>query len=142
MSKLTRHEAHLLVAGIRVLDHQLQRPPSPKELADLLDLPESSVRLQVNLMADLEIILVIESAFESHVEIKDYRQIESLDNEAGPAISDDLAAFDRRKEEENERLANLFDSGEHERVRQDRLKKMEDELGGFKGKKPPNPFGD
>jgi len=143
MAELTRGEAHLLVAAIRVLEHTRDRPPQPAEVADLLDMDESSVRLQINLMNERGIVHVVESAFASHVEVKEYTLIEELAKESGPAISEDLAAFDRRKEEEARRMADLFDSGEHERQRQEKLRRMDEDLGGFqKRKKPPNPFGD
>ena len=143
MAKVTRSEAQLMVAGIRVLDHKLQRPPSPQELAQLLDMAESAVRLQMNILQDLEIVVVVDSAFETHVEIKDEIQIAHLDEAAGPEIREDLAAFDRRKAEENEKMAQLFDSGEHEKRRQEKIRKMEEDLGDFRNrKKPGNPFGD
>ncbi len=143
MAELNRGDAHLLVAAIRVLEHKLDRPPEPAEMASLLDLDESSVRLRINLMNERGIVQVVESAFATHVEVKEHKLIEELPEESGPAISEDLAAFDRRKEEEARRMANLFESGEHERKRQEKLRRMDEELGGFrKGPKPPNPFGD
>ncbi len=142
MSSPKKKEAHLLAAAIRVLENRQQRPPTPEEMAELLDLSESAVRLQLNALSDLGIFHLVESAFAVHVEIKDYLLIEDLSDTAGPAISEDLAAFDRKKEAEARRMANLFDSGEHEATRKDRLDKMDQELKEFKGKKPLNPFGD
>ncbi len=142
MSRLTRNEAHLMVAAIRVLDHREQRPPTPLEIADLLERSESAVRLDLNTLADLRIVLLVESAYEIHAEVKNYLLVEELDLEAGPQISDDLAAFDREKEEEAERMANLFESGEHEKIRQDRHDRMDQELDDFKNRKPINPFGE
>jgi len=142
MSRLTRNEAHLMVAAIRVLDHREQRPPTPLEIADLLERSESAVRLDLNTLADLGIVLLVESAYENHAEVKNYLLVEELDLEAGPQISDDLAAFDREKEEEAERMANLFESGEHEKIRQDRHDRMDQELDDFKNRKPINPFGE
>ncbi len=142
MSRLTRNEAHLMVAAIRVLDHREQRPPTPLEIADLLERSESAVRLDLNTLADLGIVLLVESAYENHAEVKNYLLVEELDLEAGPQISDDLAAFDREKEEEAERMANLFESGEHEKIRRDRHDRMDQELNDFKNKKPINPFGE
>lgn len=143
MAQLTRNQAHLVVAAIRVLEHRLTRPPEPAEVAEILDLDESSVRLQINQLNELGIALLVDSAFSSHVEIKDHTLIENLGEDSGPEISEDLAAFDRRKEEEARRMADLFDSGEHEKRRQEKIRKMDEELGGFRNrKKPPNPFGD
>jgi len=84
----------------------------------------------------------VDSAYETHAEIRDYNLVESLDVDDGPAISDDLAAFDKMKEEEAEKLGHLFDSGEHEEKRQKKLADMDDELANFRKEKPANPFGD
>lgn len=142
MAELTRAEAHLLVSAIRILENQNDRLPVPLEIAALLDMSESSVRLQLNNLADLGIIILVESAFETHVEIKNYLQIEDLSSEEGPAIADDLAAFDLKKEEEAQRMANLFESGEHETLQQKKIKQMDDDLEDFKRRKPVNPFGE
>ena len=142
MSQLTRNEAHLIVAAIRVLDHKIERPPTPLEIADLLGHSESAVRLQLNILAELGIILNVESAYENHAEVKNFKLIEELDKDEGAQISDDLAAFDREKEAEAERMANLFASGEHDKIKGDRHDRMNQELKDFQNRKPINPFGD
>ena len=142
MALPTRNEAHLIVAAIRVLENRLERLPLPVEVSDLLEMSESAVSLQLNQLADLGIVMVVESAFETHVEIKQHLQIEELSADSGPEIAEDLAAFDLKKEEEAKKMANLFDSGEHDRQRQDRLQKMDQDLQEFKGRKPVNPFGE
>ena len=142
MSGMTRSEGHLAVAGIRVLEHLNGRSPTPAELADLLDLSESAVRLWLNRLQDLEAVALVDSAYETHVEIKDHHQVEHLDEAAGPAISESLAEFDRKKEEEARRMANLFDSGEHEKKRREKIDAMDEDLRSFRKQKPTNPFGD
>ena len=142
MSGPTRDEGHLLVAGIRVLTHTGERPPTPEQLADLLELPDSSVRLQLAQLADLGAVALVRSAFATHAEVRDHLRLEELPAEAGPAIAEDLEAFDRRKQEEKSRMAHLFDSGEAERQQQDKLKRMDRDLDSFRKKKPANPFGD
>lgn len=142
MIKMTRSEAHLILAAIRVLDHLNQRPPTPAEIADLIQEAESSVRLRLSMLQDMGAAVLVDSAYETHAEIKDYAQVENLDEDDGPAISEDLAAFDRMKEEEAEKMAHLFDSGEHEDRRQEKLAEMDNDLKQFRKKKPVNPFGD
>lgn len=142
MNKMTRGEAHLILAAIRVLSHLNQRPPTPAEIADLLEDAESTVRLKLSLLHDMGAAVIVDSAFETHAEIRDYNLVESLAEEEGPAISEDLAAFDLMKEEEAEKMAHLFDSGEHEDRRQQKLAAMDDELEQFRKDKPVNPFGD
>jgi hypothetical protein len=142
MVRITRGEGHLLVAAIRVLAHRLERSPTPEEVADLLQMAASPVRSKLAQLADLGAVSLVQSAFEEHAAVKDMAALEELPAEEGPAIDEDLRDFDRRKREEADRMAQLFDSGEHERQRQDQLQRMDDELKSFKQKKKPNPFGD
>ena len=142
MSRMTRSEANLLLAGIRVLDHLNTRPPTPAEIAELLQMSESEIRLQLSLLHDLGAVALVASAYETHAEIKDTTRVDTLDEKDGPAISEDLAAFDRMKEEEAEKMAHLFDSGEHEERRQKKISEMDEELKGFRRHRPPNPFGE
>jgi hypothetical protein len=142
MSSLTRGEAQLLLAAIRVLTHKLERSPTPEQVADLLDRAESAVRLQLTQLADLGAVALLTSAFETHAEVRDHLAVEELPEQGGPAIAEDLEAFDRRKREERTKMADLFDSGEHEERQQDKLRKMGEDLDSFRRRKTPNPFGD
>lgn len=141
MIRLPRADAHLLLAGVRVLAHRLGRGPTPEELAELLGPAESQVRLQAAALQDLGAVALVSSAYETHLEIRDHLAIEQLEDGEGPAIGDDLRAFDERKREEAEKLAHLFDSGEHEKLRQDQLRQMDEDLRDFRRRKPRNPFG-
>lgn len=142
MIDLNRGEAHLLLAGIRVLSHREGRPPTPEELAELLEQSASAVRLQLTFLEDRGAVALVKSAFETHCEIRDHLQVEQLPEESGPEISEDLKDFDRRKKAEAEKMAHLFDSGEHEDEQRRKMDKMGDELDAFRKKKPTNPFGD
>ncbi len=142
MIKMTRNEAQLLLAGIRVLNHLNGRSPTPEELADMLQQPASSVRLQLAFLDDLGVAALVKSAFEMHAEIRDHLAVEELPAEEGPEISEDLREFDRRKSEEAEKMSKLFESGEHQKQQQKKMDRMGEDLKDFKKKKPPNPFGD
>lgn len=139
---LTRDEAHLLLAAIRVQRHRLQRSPTPAEIAELLDRSETEVQLQLVFLQELGAADLVESAFAGHAEIRDHLKIEELPEAAGPALSEDLKDFDRRKQEEAERMAQLFDSGEHQEQQKKKLEQMDSELKDFRRRKPLNPFGD
>jgi len=142
MIRLPRDDAHLFLAGVRVLAHRLGRGPTPEELAELLGAPESQVRLQAAALEELGAVALVNSAFETHLEIRDHLAVEHLEAGEGPAIGEDLRAFDERKREEAEKMAHLFDSGEHEKQHQDQLRRMDDDLRDFRRRKPRNPFGD
>jgi len=139
---MTRQEAQLLLAAIRVEAQRQERSPTAAELAELLDMSETQVRLQLVFLQELGAADIIDSAFESHAEVLDHTLVESLPAESGPALSEDLKDFDRRQREEAERMANLFESGEHDRRQQDKLGRMDEELKDFQRQKPVNPFGD
>jgi hypothetical protein len=142
MIDLNRSEAHLLLAGIRVLSNRLDRPPSPEELADLLDQSPSPIRLQLTFLEDRGAVALVKSAFETHVEIRDHLEVEKLPKESGPEITADLEEFDRRKKEEADKMAHLFDSGEHEEEQKRKIDQMGKDLDDFRNRKPVNPFGD
>ncbi len=142
MINMTRNEAQLLVAGIRVFHHLNGRSPTPEELADLVQLPASSVRLQLAFLDDRGVVALVKSAFDTHAEVRDYLAIEELPEEGGPEISEDLKDFDRRKLEEAEKMSQLFDSGDHQQQQQEKMDRMGQDLKDFKKKKPINPFGD
>jgi len=137
---MNRNAAHLFLGAIRVRHHQLERSPTPAEVAELLDRSETEVRLQLVFLADLGAVVLVDSAFASHVEIGDQACVEQLPTSEGPALSDDLKDFDRRREVEAERLSHLFDSGEAEREHQQTLDRMDEELARFRREKPRDPF--
>lgn len=142
MIRLSRPEAHLLLAGIRVLAHNLGRGPTPIELADLLGMAESQVRLQAAALEEMGAVALVNSAFETHFEVRDHLRVEHLEDGDGPAIGDALRDFDERKREEAEKMARLFDSGEHEEQRQEQLRRMDADLRDFRQRRPRNPFGE
>jgi len=142
VTTVTRSEGQLLAAGVRVFSHLKARSPTPEELADLLEMSASAVRLQVASLSDLGALTLVESAFANHVELGDLSLMETLPDVAGPAISEDLRDFDRRKQEEAEKMSNLFSSGELDERKRKKLEEMDRGLGGFKRKPPRNPFDD
>lgn len=142
MTRLTRNEGHVILAGIRVFAHLHERSPTPAELADLLELAETTVRLRLAALADLGAVAVVDSAFETHAEVRDHLAVEALSAEDGPAISEDLRAFDARKREEADRMSHLFESGEHEEEQRQKIRRMDADLKDFRRRKPQNPFGE
>jgi len=142
VTKCTRQEAHLFLAGIRVMVHLNDCSPNPEQLAEFLNYPDGALRLKSALLVEIGIIVQVESAFEIHLEVGDYAKIELLPEDDGPSISEDLNAFDKRKEEEAERMAHLFDSGEHEAEKQRKMGQMDEDLLSYKKQKPVNPFGE
>jgi len=140
--QMTRDEALLVLAAIRVQGHLKERSPTLAEVAEILDRSETEVRLQLNVLGELGASKIVDSAYESHVEIVDHLQVEHLTEAAEPALSEDLKDFDRRQREEADRLANLFDSGDHQKNQQEQQDQMDVDFKKFQKQKPRNPFGD
>jgi len=142
MARIDRNDAHLLIAAVRVLAHREGRSPRPDEVAELLGLPEAAIRLQTAALQEIGAVTLVESAFEQHLEIRDHLAVEELAAGSGPELSADLADFDRRKQEEAEKMARLFDDGTFRDHHEQKLRKMDEDLRAFHRKKPENPFGD
>ncbi len=142
MTRVTRQEGHVIVAAVRVLGHREERPPKPEEVAALIGIPPEVLRLKAVALAELGILALVESAFDTHLEIRDHLKLEDLELEENlPALDDDLAAFEKRKQEEADKMSRLFSEGDHEKRRSERVRKMDEELRDFKKRKPRDPFG-
>lgn len=141
MTEIDRQTGHLVLAAIRVLGHRLQRSPRPGEVAELLEWPEATLRLHAVQLQDLGAVMLVDSAFETHLEIRDHRLVDDLGEERQEGLADDLADFDRRKQEEAERMARLFSDGTFQDERRRKHDRMGEELRALP-EKPKNPFGD
>lgn len=141
MTQLDRQTAHLVLAAIRVVGHRLQRSPRPDEVAALLEWPEATLRLHAVQLQDLGAVMLVDSAFETHLEIRDHRVIDDLGEVRQEGLADDLADFDRRKQEEAEKMARLFADGTFQDERRRKLDQMDADLRTMP-RKPRNPFGD
>lgn len=138
-----RSEGHLLVAAVRVLAHKTGRPPSVEEAAELLGW---SRELTGHLSRALEakgILQAITSPFDVRLEVADYLALENLPVEdTGPGLRDEVEAFHEQFKKKQEELQALFESGEIEKRKQERIEGLENELRDFKTPKRFNPFGD
>jgi hypothetical protein len=134
-------QAHLIVAAVRVLTHKTGRPASIEEIAELLGW---SVELAGHLVRALEarqIVRTIRSPFDVRVEVDDHRGIEALPLEdRGPGLQDEVEKFHEQFKKKQEALQNLFDSGEVEAKKKERLANLDKELRDFKSPRRHDPF--
>lgn len=141
MNEMDRNEAHLLLAAIRVLGHRHERPPRPEEVAELLEWPEAMVRLRASRLQELGAVCLVQSAYEVHLEIRDHLVVDSLPEASVETLVEDLADFDRRKQAEAQKMAQLFDDGTFARQKQEKIDRMDAGLRQLPGKAR-NPFGE
>ena len=126
-------ESHLYVAGVRVLAHTHHRPPTVEEVAELLDLSKEAAYHLARALSARKILRLVESPFETHLEIADHRLLESLPRvETGPGIAEDLEEFTEKKKKEHDQLGNFFKTGGVDKTREKKLSKMEEEFKKFR----------
>jgi len=70
--------AHLVVAAIRIFTHKNSKHPSLNEICKTLSFSLEQGNLICKKLKDLEIIDVVEGAFENHLFIKDHLKIEEI----------------------------------------------------------------
>jgi hypothetical protein len=141
--KPSQKQAHLLVAAVRVLEHQCNRSPSVEEVAQLLQQSREVTGHQVRTLESLQILHTIKSPFDLHVEVQDHRLIEDLPvEENGPGFQDEVEDFHRKFEQKQKELQNLFDTGAHQERQKARFENLDSELSKFRSPRRPNPFGE
>jgi hypothetical protein len=137
----SRPEAQLLVAAVRILEHQHRRPPAIDEIAELLRYSKEFTGHLVRALEPLGIVHTIKSPFEVRVEVRDHLKIETLPAEdRGPGFQDEVDEFHRQFEAKQKKLQNLFESGEAEQRQRQRFANLDDELRQFKNPRA-DPFG-
>jgi len=70
--------AHLVVAAIRIFTHKNSKHPSLNEICKTLSFSLEQGNLICNKLVGLEIIDMVEGAFENHLFIKDHLKIEEI----------------------------------------------------------------
>lgn len=127
--KPSYEDGHLVVAAVRVLSQKAAKPPTPEEVAGLLDLPVDFVRNIVVALGDLGILHVIENPFETRAELGDHTLLEDLPRASeAPSIKDELASFVERKKKEVEDTKKMFTPDEIEKRKKEKMSKLDDEM--------------
>ena len=127
--KPSYEDGHLVVAAVRVLSHRQAKPPTPEDVAGLLDMPPEFVRTLVASLGTLGVLRVMENPFETRLELGDHALLEDLPKSAeGPSIKDELDSFVQRKKKEVEETERMFTVEEMDKKKQEKLAKMEDEI--------------
>jgi hypothetical protein len=137
-----RARAHLLVAAVRVLTHKTGRPPAIEEAAELLGWSREFCGHVSRGLEAQHILITLKSPFDVRLDVGDHLRIEELpEDDSGPRFKDEVDAFHEQFKKRQEDLQNLFDSGELEARKKERLAGLEDELRDFKAPRRTDPFG-
>lgn len=129
-------EAHLVVAGVRVLLFREGRPPTPEEVSALLGMSVEKVHVLVHELSEMRVLRALRGPFTTHLDVVDPRPLEQLprgDDE--PAIKQELADFGEKSREKKIEMDRMFRGGEAERRRKERVSRLEEQFKTFKPKR-------
>ena len=92
--------AHLLVAAIRILEHQNNRPPSIEEVSECLSFSLEQGNLLCKKLQEMEIIKTVGSGFDNTLLITNHTLLEEISqDENGDGLAKELQKFqDSRKD--------------------------------------------
>lgn len=132
-------DSHLIVAAIRVLSNKAAKPPTPEDVARLLDKPPDFVRNLIIELGHEGILRVVENPFEIRAEVGDYHKIEDLPRASEvPSIQSELDEFVKRKKEATEKTGKSLSLEEIEKKNREKLARLDEEMKRMKGdQKPP-----
>ena len=134
-----RENGHLAVAGIRILTHRDQHPPTVEELAEFLGWSREWCGVLVTELGQLGAVLIVDSAFTRRVEVKDHLALETLPGEKDAStIDDEIHDFVNRKKAEHAKLDSLF-AGDAARQQKQKMEEMAQGLFSTPPKETPAP---
>jgi hypothetical protein len=120
-------QAHLIVASIRVLDHQKGSPPAVDDICRLLNLSKEQGNLLCKKLQSLDIIDVIKGAYGERLRIKDHLKIESLDRgDESDGMARALENFHKSKTEQTKKFETL--KAAHAEKKKDLFEEMQRKL--------------
>jgi hypothetical protein len=137
-AKVGYEDGHLVVAAVRVLSHRGGgRPPTVEEIAELLKLSREWVGVLVAALERAGVVGTVTGPFETRVEVREHQELEGLprgDSTAG--VDEELREFSAKRRQEEEKLRNLFSTGQPLKDQEKKMGDLADKLKGYKPKGP------
>ena len=100
--------AHLIVAGIRVLEYKKGRPPTVDELCDMLSVSLEQGFMLARRLNDLEVIEVVEGAYGTRLFIRDHLKIEEIPKDTKDAgLEEAIKKFQNSRKDMVEKVASI-----------------------------------
>jgi hypothetical protein len=128
----SREQAHVIVAGVRVLAHRDSVPPRAAEVAELLGLAPEILGVAVRELVELGVLREVADAYGARLEIGDHLKIEELTAGGGPAMQSEMKSFSERKREREEALRQQF-ADDLKSDKKGKFSKLEEDLKKFRG---------
>lgn len=132
----TYDEGHLFVAAIRVIRHRENRPPTVKEIADLLGYATEVGFLLARGLEKKGVLCLVSNPFDTHVELNDHTALEELSrSDEGPDFDAELDEFHKKKQKEQEDLNSFFASGGESEEKKNKMNSLEEDFRKFRQQK-------
>jgi hypothetical protein len=108
------NNSHLMVAAIRVLEHQKKRPPTLEEVCALLSISLEQGGFISRKLSEIDVLEVIEGAFGVRLFIRDHLKLEEIPKaEATDSLGQAVRQFqDSKKDMENKIAAIKADQAD------------------------------
>ncbi|MFZ7128714.1 MAG: hypothetical protein ACOWWM_21375 [Desulfobacterales bacterium] len=120
-------DAHLFVAGIRVLEHLRKTPPAVSDVCSLLHLSEEWGHFLSRNLAERGIIESVEGAYGTRLYIRDHVLLETIPKEAAPSsLQEELKRFQESQKGMAGKVATI--KAEREEKRKSLFEEMEKKL--------------
>jgi len=101
-------EAHLVVAAIRVLEHQHRTPPSIDDVCRILSFSLEQGNFLCRKYNEMKIIDVVEGAYGTRLFVRDHLKIEEIPrDEKGDKLQDALRKFQTTKKEFTQKVESF-----------------------------------
>lgn len=137
----SRSQGHLIVASIRVLTHQKQRPPTPEEIAEQIGYGREVLLHVVRGLEARGIVRSIENPFDVRIDISDHHAIEELPEEAkGPDMGQEIEDFHKKAEDRQKKIEQMMRENDPESRTREKTKEVEKEFERFRSQKGRSPF--
>jgi hypothetical protein len=134
-------QGHLLVAAVRVLEHREGKPPTYEEIGALLGISHEVIGAYARALRDLGIVRILETPFDTRVEVADHPKLEELPREARTAaMKGEVDAFLERTRTKHEKVEDLFKGGKFKEEQKKKFAGLDEQLKGFHKKKVRDPF--
>ena len=102
------YKAHLVVAAVRILEHQKGVPPSAAEISQTLSFSLEEVQATCNLLHEKEVLQIVHSAAGERMCVNDPRPLEKLPREKQRSdMEKEIKRFAAEKKAQMARLASL-----------------------------------
>ncbi|MBW1988991.1 MAG: hypothetical protein JRI97_05530 [Deltaproteobacteria bacterium] len=102
--------SHLVMAAIRILEHQTGAPPKVEDMASMLSFSLEEVHSLLHLLEKINAVKLVESPAGPRPQILDPAPVEDLPRESQKSMEKDLAAFAARQKERMDSLAKAASS--------------------------------